>query len=77
MEGGLEGARTPAIILGKVYSNAMMVNFNHRIQFSGGRDDTQVSALVMASMPLFPNSDIASDQTQEPESASAGGILAP
>lgn len=30
---------TPRYILGKVYSNTMMVNLNHRMKFSGGRDD--------------------------------------
>jgi hypothetical protein len=31
----------PIMIFGKLYSNAMMVNFNQRMQFSGGRHDTQ------------------------------------
>ena len=35
----------PVFILGKVYSNAMMVNFNQRIRISGGRDDTQITAV--------------------------------
>ena len=35
----------PVLILGKVYSNAMMINFNQRIRISGGRDDTQITAL--------------------------------
>ena len=35
----------PVLSLGKAYSNAMMVNFNHRIQISGGRTDTQTTAL--------------------------------
>ena len=30
----------PSMILGKVYSNTMMANFNHRIQFAGGRNDS-------------------------------------
>jgi hypothetical protein len=31
----------PIMIVGKLYSNVMMVNFNQRMQFSGGRNDTQ------------------------------------
>jgi hypothetical protein len=52
----------PVIILGKVYSNAMMVNLNHRIQFSGGRNDTQKMALTMPSRPLFSNSVVVNDE---------------
>ena len=35
----------PVLFLGKVYSNAMMVNFNQRIRIFGGRVDTQITAL--------------------------------
>ncbi|KAF8240512.1 hypothetical protein L208DRAFT_1384270 [Tricholoma matsutake] len=38
-----------AIILGKVYSNAMMVNFNHRLQISGGRNEAQIGGFTMPS----------------------------
>lgn len=35
-----------AVILGKVYSNAMMVNFNHRIQISGGQNESQIEGFM-------------------------------
>ena len=38
---------TPAFVLGKVYSNTMMANFNHRILIINGRDDTQVTSFVV------------------------------
>ena len=41
------GVYVPAIVLGKVYSNAMMVNFNHRILIIDGRDDIQVTSFMM------------------------------
>ena len=44
---GLSSVYTPALVLGKVYSNTMMANFNHRIQIINGRDDTQVTSFVM------------------------------
>ena len=36
-----------AFVLGKVYSNAMMVNFNHRIQIINGQDNTQITSFMM------------------------------
>ena len=36
----------PAFVLGKIYSNTMMVNFNHRIRISDGRNDTQITSFV-------------------------------
>jgi hypothetical protein len=58
--GGLHGDawRVPVIILGKVYSNAMMVNFNHRIQISGSRNDIQTSAFTT---PFFLDNIAAND----------------
>jgi hypothetical protein len=44
----------PIMILGKVYSNAMMVNLNQRMQFSGGRNVTQTGVEPnIISGPLF------------------------
>ncbi|KAF8232135.1 hypothetical protein L208DRAFT_1273638, partial [Tricholoma matsutake] len=44
------------IFLGKVYSNAMMVNFNHRLEISGGRNETQIVGLPMPShLPTVPS----------------------
>jgi hypothetical protein len=63
----------PIIILGKVYSNAMMVNFNHRIQFLGGRNDTQEMALTMPSRHLFSNSVVTNDEIK-PEGEHKGKI---
>jgi hypothetical protein len=54
----------PIMIVGKLYSNAMMVNFNQRMQFSGGRNDTQTrSKPDTISGPLFqvPESAVEND----------------
>jgi hypothetical protein len=50
----------PVIIIGKVYSNAMMVNFNHRIQFLGGRNDTQnmPSSFLSSDKSVVTNDEI-------------------
>jgi hypothetical protein len=44
----------------------MMVNFNHRIQFLGGRNDTQEMALTMPSRHLFSNSVVTNDEIKRP-----------
>lgn len=49
------------ILLGKVYSNTLMLNFNHRIQISGGRNDTQTIAIALPSRRLISNSTGAGD----------------
>jgi hypothetical protein len=56
-------ALPPAMVLGKVYSNAMMVNFNHRIQLAGGRNDTQITSFIQPSQILFPDSVVANDES--------------
>ncbi|KAF8240177.1 hypothetical protein L208DRAFT_1385112 [Tricholoma matsutake] len=40
---------TLVMVLGKIYSNAMMVNFTHRIQVSGGWNETQIVGFTMPS----------------------------
>ena len=43
----------PAFVFGKIYSNTMMVNFNHRVRIFNGRNDTQITSFVMPpSRPL-------------------------
>lgn len=52
-----------AFILGKVYSNAMMVNFNHCLQILGGRNGTQIVGFTMASSQLLlPDSTVTSNE---------------
>lgn len=56
---------TPQYILGKVYSNTMMVNLNNRINFSGDRNDTEATDLTMPSMPMVPGSDATANEIRE------------
>jgi hypothetical protein len=60
------GFFAPMMILGKVYSNAMMANLNHHIRIYNGQDDPQMTSFVEP-----PGSFFVSDvETQE----NAGGI---
>lgn len=64
-------ACVPALVLAKVYSNAMMANFNHRIQIIGGRNDDQTTSYMMPpSMSAFPDYAVPADsKNRQPESA--------
>ena len=39
----------PLCVLGKVYSNAMMANFNHRIQIQDDQNDPHIMSSIMCS----------------------------
>ncbi|KAF8240157.1 hypothetical protein L208DRAFT_1385080 [Tricholoma matsutake] len=54
---------TPVMVLGKIYSNAMMVNFTHHIQVSGGQNETQIVGFTMPSSLQGSSSTAPSNQT--------------
>lgn len=57
-------ATPPLYILSMVYSNAMMANLNHRIEFSGGRnDDTYTISFSTTPSPILSTlvSDVATN----------------
>ncbi|KAF8240160.1 hypothetical protein L208DRAFT_1385088 [Tricholoma matsutake] len=54
---------TPVMVLGKIYSNAMMVNFTPCIQVSGGQNETQIVGFTMPSSLQGSSSTAPSNQT--------------
>ena len=55
----------PMVILGKVYSNAMMANLNHRIQIEDGRNDPQIASFLVPPRSLFPDTVVTDAEIRE------------